>query len=59
MKNKYYLQIIDNLFKSMIEEEKGFSENLRLIQQMTEDIIYQNKFSDYTIERLKEIIEEK
>ena len=56
MKNSYYIRIFNDLFNSLIEDEKGYSEDLRLIQQMLEDIIYHNKLSSYVIEEIKEKI---
>lgn len=55
MKNIQYLNIHKNLLDSLEDEEKINSEHKRILNIMFEDLVYNKKYSKYTIEKIKEV----
>lgn len=55
MKNIQYLNIHKNLLDSLEDQEKINSEHRIILNIMFEDLIYDKKYSKYTINKIKEL----
>jgi hypothetical protein len=57
MKNQQYIIIFDNLLKGLEDKEtlNQRQKELRLLKDMFEDLVYNHKFSNYTLEKLKDL----
>ena len=57
MKKLQYTNIFKHLLDGLTEEEKLQDNHRRILEVMFDDLVYNQKFSKYTLNKLKEINE--